>query len=433
MTELLADLHLHSKYSRACSKDLVPETIAKWAKIKGVHIVGTGDFTHPLWFEELKEKLEPLGNGFYRLKPRFRVNNNNSTPKEEPFFVFSSEISCIYSKGGKVRRVHVILLAPSAEVVEKINAHLGWQGNLKSDGRPILGMDVKELTKIALNASPEVTVVPAHAWTPYFSIFGSMSGFDTVQECFEQYTEQILAVETGLSSNPEMNWRLSQLDNVSIVSFSDAHSPRTNKFGREATAFKLSEPTFQNLRKALNRREPDPQNIIAYTIEFFPEEGKYHYDGHRDCGISYAPEETARRNGICEKCGKPVTIGVMYRVQKLADRPEGFKPENRPPFYSLIPLSEIIAEAVGNQGVWTKNVDAHYHRLVSELGSEFSVLLHASHSAIEARSTPEIAEGVARVRAGKAVITPGYDGEYGKVRVFAEGETRVFAPQRGLF
>jgi uncharacterized protein (TIGR00375 family) len=421
--EFLADLHIHSKYSRACSKDLVPETIAKWARIKGVQIVGTGDFTHPLWFKELKEKLEPAGGGLYRI----------SGDPSSPFFVFSSEISCIYSKGGKVRRIHVLLLAPSAEVAVEINAHLGWRGNLKSDGRPILGLDVKELTKIALNVSPEMIVIPAHCWTPWFSLFGSMSGFDSIKECFEEYADQILAVETGLSSDPSLNWRLSQLDLVSIVSFSDAHSPRTNKFGREATVFRLAEPSYANLRAALNRRNPDSENTIIRTIEFFPEEGKYHYDGHRACGVSYAPEETAKRGAICEKCGKRVTVGVLYRVGQLADRPVGYAPGNRPPFVSLIPLSEIIAEAIGGRGVWTKGVDRRYHRLIEAFGDEFAVLLRASRSEIEAQSTSEIAEGVMRVREGKLKIEPGYDGEYGIVKIFGSGEESQLSPQKSLF
>lgn len=415
MAEFIADLHIHSKYSRACSKDLVPEVIARWAKIKGVTLVGTGDFTHPLWVKELREKLEPAGNGFYQLKEQFR---DVKTRGPEPFFICSSEISCIYSKNGRVRRIHVLIVAPSFEVVEKINAHLGWRGNLKSDGRPILGLDARELVKIVLDADPSVIVIPAHVWTPYFSLFGSMSGFDTVRECFEEYNDQIFAIETGLSSDAAMNWRLAQLDQISITSFSDAHSPRTNKFGREATAFRMPEPSFANLRKALNRRSPDPQNSIAYTIEFYPEEGKYHYDGHRDCKISYSPEKTARRNGICEVCGKKVTVGVMSRVGQLADRPEGYTPENRPPYQRLIPLSEIIAEAIGGRGVWTKGVDQHFHRLIDGIGNEFGILLEASQDQIAALSTPRIAEGIMRMREGKASVEPGYDGEYGKVKVW---------------
>lgn len=272
-----------------------------------------------------------------------------------------------------------------------------------------------------------------NCWTPWFSLFGSMSGFDSMRECFEEYTDQILAIETGSSSDPAMNWRLSQLDPVSIVSFSDAHSPRTNKFGREATVLRLALPSFRNLRKALDRRNPDGENAILRTIEFFPEEGKYHYDGHRACGVSYPPEETAKRNAVCEKCGKRVTVGVLYRVGELADRPIGRVPADRPPFASLIPLSEIIAEAIGGQGVWTKGVDRHYHRLISALGDEFAILLRASRSEIEAESTPEIANGVMRVREGRLNIEPGYDGEYGIVKIFGSGEQRALSVQASLF
>ncbi|MDP3795253.1 MAG: endonuclease Q family protein [bacterium] len=428
--ELVSDLHLHSKYSRACSKDLVPEVIAKWARMKGVHLVGTGDFTHPLWLKELKEKLEPLGNGFYQLKPQFR---DTEAGGGGPFFLLSSELSCIYSKNGKVRRIHLLLLAPSFEVVDKINVQLGWIGNLRSDGRPILGIDAKEVVKIALTSSPDAVVIPAHIWTPWFSLFGSMSGFDTVQECFEEYTPQILAIETGLSSDPAMNWRLSQLDQISIVSFSDAHSPRTNKFGRELTVFRLSEPTFAHMRRALDRRNPDPDNTIAATVEFYPEEGKYHYDGHRDCKVSYAPEETVRRGGLCAVCGKKVTVGVMHRVGQLADRPEGYKPSDRPLFYSAIPLSEIIAESIGGHGVWTKAVDTYYHGLIETFGDELRVLRETSAKEIEAASLPEIARGVVRVREGKARVVPGYDGEFGKVRIFGEDEPKAQAAQGVLF
>jgi len=405
--KFIADLHLHSKYSRATSKEMNLASLDKGAKIKGIQVLGTGDFTHPLWFKELKEKLEPAEAGLYRLK------NNGS----ETRFMLTAEISSIYSQGNKVRRIHNLVLAPSFEVAEKINIVLSWQGNLAADGRPILGISSIDLAKLVFNISAEAVIIPAHAWTPWFSIFGSMSGFDSIEECFGEFSKNIFAIETGLSSSPDMNWRLSKLDNISLISNSDAHS--AGKLGREANVFD-AELSYSGIISAI--KEKDPKKFL-YTIEFFPEEGKYHYDGHRLCGIVFSPIESKAHNNICPKCGKPLTIGVMNRVEKLADRPEGFKPANRVPFKKVVPLDEIIAEVFGVLPN-SKKVKSEYERLTGIFGSELKILLEVDLSDIKAESSPELSEGIKRTREGKIKIRPGYDGEYGKVRIFEESEPK---------
>jgi len=392
------------------------EALDKWAKIKGIKVLGTGDFTHPEWLKNLKEKLEPAETGLFKLK-----NSDGQTR-----FILTSEISCIYKKSDKVRKIHIIIFAPSFEAVEKINAHLSRIGNLKSDGRPILGLDAKELAKIVLNSSPDCLVVPAHAWTPWFSIFGSKSGFNAIEECFEEYSKYIYALETGLSSDPAMNWQLSALDKVALISNSDAHSPQ--KIGREANVFD-AEVSYSAIIEAIKTRNPKK---FLYTIEFFPEEGKYHYDGHRLCGIFLSPKESKKYNNICQNCGRPLTIGVLNRVAELADRAEGFKPKNAIPFKSLVPLVEIIAEVLG-RGVGTKEVDKNYQNLIGKLGSEFNILLSASREDLKSATLPEIAEGIIRVREGKIFVEPGYDGVYGKVHIFSKGEQRMPIKQGLLF
>lgn len=414
-----------------------PEALAYWAAIKGINVLGTGDFTHPLWFKELKEKLEPAEKGFYKLKdsklaikdnfnnakiPADLVSKIRSSKLGEIRFVLTAEISSIYSKGGKVRRIHNVIFAPSFEIVEKINAKLNTIGNLKSDGRPILGLDAKELLKIILNISPAAVLVPAHAWTPWFSIFGSKSGFNAIEECFDEYSKFIFAVETGLSSDPAMNWRLSKLDNIALISNSDAHSPEN--LGREANVFEGEAIDYYSIMSAIkNKGQSDiaktlPLKFVS-TIEFFPEEGKYHYDGHRLCKISLSPEETKKAKGICPVCGKPLTVGVLYRVDELADRPLGEKPPRYVPYKNLIPLKEIIADALG-LGKAAKAVNEEYFKLISRFGSEFDILLDAPISEIGKISQPIIAEGVKIMRAGKAEVIPGYDGEYGKIRIFSD-------------
>jgi uncharacterized protein (TIGR00375 family) len=415
--KFIADFHIHSKYSRATSKDMDLESLDKWAKIKGIKVLGTGDFTHPEWFRNLKGKLESAEQGF------FRIRNSDS----ETRFILTAEISCIYSKKNRVRKIHLLVFAPSFEVVEKINVHLGWIGNLKADGRPILGLDAKELAKIILNISNDCLVVPAHIWTPWFSLFGSKSGFDSIEECFEEYSKYIYVIETGLSSDPAMNWRLSSLDRVALISNSDSHSP--SKIGREANVFDLANLSYQNLLEAIKTK--DSQKFL-YTIEFFPEEGKYHYDGHRSCNISFSPEESKKYNNLCPVCGKPLTIGVLNRVDELADRPSGFKLESAIPYKSLIPLEEIIADSLGLT-VNTRQVQEEYKNLIKQFGNEFNVLLNVDRQELEAASHPEIAEGVIRVREEKVFIEPGYDGVYGKIKIFNQGEAKVISKQKALF
>lgn len=414
--KIVADLHIHSRYSRATSKRMNPEALARWAELKGINVLGTGDFTHPQWIKELENSLEPSEPGLFRLK----------TEKREVRFLLSSEISCIYSKKDKVRKIHVVVLAPSFKIAKEINFYLGAVGNLASDGRPILGLDAKKLAGIVLNVSPDCFIIPAHIWTPWFSLFGSKSGFDSMEECFEEHSEKIYAVETGLSSNPAMNWRLSALDRVALVSNSDAHSPE--KIGREANVLE-TELSYKGITKAIKSKDPDS---FLYTIEFFPEEGKYHYDGHRKCNICLSPEETAEYRGVCPVCGQKLTIGVLHRVEKLADREQGFMPQNAIPFKSLIPLAEIISEAL-SVGVNTKTVKDEYRKLIKVFQNEIQVLLEVKRNELEKVTLPGVVEGVVRVRQGQVALKPGYDGVYGEVMIFGEGEEKEFGGQKTLF
>lgn len=415
--KFIADFHIHSKYSRATSKDMDLENLDKWAKIKGINVVGTGDFTHPEWFKELKEKLEPAEPGLFKLK---------GAGDNETRFILTSEISCIYSKNGAVRKIHTLIFAPSFEIVEKINTQLGWIGNIKSDGRPILGLDAKELAKIALNASQECLVIPAHIWTPWFSLFGSRSGFDSLEECFEEYSKYIYAVETGLSSDPAMNWRWSALDKITLISNSDAHSPR--KLGREVNVFD-TDLSYPAIAEAI--KEKNPKKFL-YTIEFFPQEGKYHYDGHRACEVCLSPQESKKYSDICPNCGKPLTLGVLHRVNELADREQGFKPEGAIPFRNLIPLQEIIGAAVG-VGPQSKRVTKEYENLLEKFNNEFTILLDSTEDDLKAASLPEIAEGIIKVRQGKVQIEPGHDGVFGKIKIFSQGEEKSPIKQKALF
>jgi uncharacterized protein (TIGR00375 family) len=411
----IADFHIHSKYSRATSKDMDLEALDKWAKIKGIKVLGTGDFTHPEWLKNLKEKLEPAEPGLYKLKGQDGTR-----------FILTAEISCIYSKNNRVRKIHIIVFSPSFEICEKINVQLGWIGNLKSDGRPILGLDAKELAKIVLESSQDCLIVPAHLWTPWFSLFGSRSGFDSIEECFEEYTKHIYAGETGLSSDPAMNWKISGLDKIALISNSDAHSPR--KIGREANVFE-TELSYFAITEAIKSK--DPQKFL-YTIEFFPQEGKYHYDGHRACDISLSPQESKKYNNICPNCGKPLTLGVLNRVEELADRKEGAKPSQAIPFKSLIPLEEVIASVLG-QGTGTKKVLQEYDNLIKKFGNEFEVLLNTPFESLKTATLSEIAEGIIRVRQGKVNLEPGYDGVFGKIKIFSQGEQKKLSKQKTLF
>jgi uncharacterized protein (TIGR00375 family) len=428
----VADLHIHSKYSRATSRDMVLETLAPWAKVKGIGLLATGDFTHPEWLFLMKEKLEPMGNGFLRLK------NGTTVLDGPPFrglpvmsrsvaFILSSELSFIYSKGGKVRKIHVMVLAPDFESVERINRRLQAVGNLVSDGRPILGLDVRLFCRMVAETAPRAVVIPSHIWTPWFSLFGANSGFDTIEECFEEMTPSIFALETGLSSDPPMNWRLSALDRFALVSNSDAHSP--SKIGREANVFD-TDFSFRGLLDAL--RTNDPAKFL-YTVEFFPEEGKYHYDGHRKCGVVSPPRESMKTGDLCPKCGKKLTIGVLHRVEELADRDSGEGRPGRIPYKNLVPLNEIIAEALGKtpecQGVWDL-----YFRFIREFGDEHSILTDVPVAELARVSPENVAEAVDRMRKGQVHIAPGHDGEYGTIRIFSEdAATDSCASQLSLF
>ena len=411
----IADFHIHSKYSRATSQDMCPEGIQRWAQLKGISVIGTGDFTHPQWLKELKQKLVPTGNGLFMLKKKHQAEDVPASCKADVSFILSAEISCIYSKSGKTRKVHSIILMPDFAAAARLNLALSKIGNLKADGRPILGLDARKLLGITLDVSPDAMLIPAHAWTPHFSVFGAASGFDSLEECYEELTPHIYAIETGLSSDPLMNRRLSALDRITLVSNSDAHS--APKIGREANIFD-AEISYASMMKAIKTKKG-----FVGTIEFFPEEGKYHYDGHSACGVSLSPKETMQHNQLCPVCGKRLTIGVMHRVETLADREHGSMPADAPAFTSIIPLPELIAEGL-KCGVNTKKVNALYFPMLEKLGSEFKILMDAPLDDIERTSTPLIREAISRMRSGKVHIAPGYDGVYGKVRIFDDAERR---------
>jgi uncharacterized protein (TIGR00375 family) len=400
-----------------------PEGIWKWAQLKGITVIATGDFTHPGWLKELNEKLEPTGTGLYTLKKHYQTEEVPASCRADVYFILSAEISCIYSKGGKTRKVHSVILAPDFASAARLNLSLARIGNLKSDGRPILGLDAKELLRITLEASPDNLYIPAHAWTPHFSVFGAASGFDSLAECYEDLAPHIYAIETGLSSDPLMNWQLSALDNITLVSNSDAHSAA--KIGREANILD-TEISYPAMMHAIKTRK----GFIG-TIEFFPEEGKYHYDGHRDCGVSLTPKETVHHNYCCPVCSRKVTVGVMHRVGKLADREHGFRPPSAQVFTSIIPLPEIIAEGL-QCGANTKKVNAVYFNMLEKLGNEFKILMEIPFDDIERAATPLIREAIARMRAGNVNIAPGYDGEYGKIRIFEDVERREIKGQMKL-
>jgi uncharacterized protein (TIGR00375 family) len=417
---IIADLHIHSKYSRATSRDMCPEALWKWAQIKGITIMGTGDFTHPAWLAELKEKIEPAYNGLFTLKKESQLKDIPDSCRRDIFFMLSSEISSIYKKNGRTRKVHSIIYVPDFIYAERIYKALSKIGNLNADGRPILGLDAKELLKIVMDICPDSLFVPAHAWTPHFSVFGAVSGFDSLEECFDELTPHIYAIETGLSSDPSMNWRLSALDAITLISNSDAHSPA--KIGREANILD-TDCSYDAIRRAVKTREG-----FLGTIEFFPQEGKYHYDGHRLCNVNFSPEETIGHDYLCPVCSRKVTVGVMHRVNKLADREDGFKPEGALPFYPIIPLPEILGETL-EVGPASKKVDTAYQGLIQKLGSEFKILLDCPLEDIEKAGSPLIREAISRVRAGNVRITPGFDGEFGKIKIFDGTERKEYSPE----
>ncbi len=396
--EFVADFHIHSKYSRATSRNMDIPNLTKWARLKGVDLVGTGDFTHHLWLEELKQYLEPKGkSGFY-----FHKDVN---------FILSGEISSIYSQNGKVYRVHNLLMAPSFEIVEEINKMLSAHGNIASDGRPILGMSCLRLAEELFKISEDIILIPAHIWTPWFSLFGSRSGFDAIEEAFGKYTDKIYALETGLSSDPAMNWMISSLDKYTLISNSDSHSP--SRIGREANIFDC-EFNYWEIRDVLKTKD---KNRFLYTIEFFPQEGKYHYDGHRNCNVCLHPDETRKNKGICPACKKPLTKGVLYRVQELADRDYGYIPENAIGYKSMVPLDEIISEAKGI-GKQSKAVQKEYLDAIYNAGSELNILTKTPTKDLYSHLPERIAEGIRLVREKKIDTIPGHDGEYGVIKIF---------------
>lgn len=404
----ISDLHIHSRYSRATSKDCTPEYLDLWARRKGIHIVGTGDFTHPAWRAELAEKFRPAEDGLYVLKENYRIRDGCVPGSVTPRFVVTGEISSIYRKNGKVRKVHSLIVLPGLEDAERISHKLEQIGNLHSDGRPILGLDCRDLLEILLEICPRAIYIPAHIWTPHFSLFGAFSGFDSAEECFEDLTPYIHAVETGLSSDPPMNWRVSALDRYQLVSNSDAHSPA--KLGREANLFDIS-LCYDELFSAIQTGRG-----LAGTIEFFPEQGKYHMDGHRKCGLCLTPTETMKHSGICPVCGRKITIGVAHRIEELADRDKGYVKRNTGTFESLLPLPEILAAAAGYSSVGIR-VQREYMKMISELGTELEILRNIPVEDIRRTGGEKVAEGIRRLRNGQAECIPGFDGQYGLIRL----------------
>jgi uncharacterized protein (TIGR00375 family) len=395
----IADLHLHSKYSRATSKDMELEKINEYGLVKGLDVVGTGDFSHPLWLSELKKKLQESEGGMegiFVLKDKAKSLN----------FILTNEVSLVYTDT-KQRKVHLLLLAPSFEVVEQINEYLGKKGRLDYDGRPIFNITCYEFIEAMQQISDAIEIIPAHAWTPHFGIFGSATGFDSIEEAFKDKAKFIHAIETGMSSDPAMNWRLSRLDNYALVSFSDSHSYWPWRLGREATAFELETLTYNKIINAIRKK------TIAFTIETPPSYGKYHYDGHRLCGFSCSPQEAKRLDDTCPICKKRLTIGVLHRVEELADRPEGFRPSSARPFKTLLPLHELIALRF-NTTMHSKKAWQHYNALISSFGNEFNILLHVPIQQL-IKHDEKLASLISLNREGKIKVKPGYDGEYGKV------------------
>ncbi|MBI2617750.1 DNA helicase UvrD [Candidatus Gottesmanbacteria bacterium] len=450
---IIADLQLHSKYARAVSQEMVIPKMWEWGKRKGIGILATGDWTHPLWMREIKTYCEEMGNGLLKLKNHPPVGGSNIKNEEDgPYFLLESEVSCIYSQGGKARRIHTLIWAPTVESAEKINKELTRQGaNLMSDGRPIIGLTSIEVCDIVFSIDPKCLIIPAHIWTPWFSLYGSESGFDSISEAYGRFAKDIYAVETGLSSDPAMNWRIKELDTRAIVSFSDAHSGP--KLGREATVFDLHTLSFDSIREAL-KQNSEAENRIAYTIEFYPEEGKYHYTGHRNCDVKQTPSQTREKGTLCPVCGRKLTVGVMHRVEELAGRTEeelkiikrelgGTKMEgiysetfpNRPSYVMMVPLQEILSEAIGTvpTSVTTQN---EYKKLTDHLGGEFHILLQKDLADIAKVSGERVAQSIEKVRKGNIVVDPGYDGVFGIVKIWGnekEKEEKDEKEQLSLF
>jgi uncharacterized protein (TIGR00375 family) len=441
--EFVSDLHLHSKYSRAVSPQMILSEMAKWAVKKGINLLTTGDFAHPLWLKSMKSELIGAGEGVYRIR------NSELGIKNGVRFILTTEIACIYKQGGKLRRIHNLVFAPSIEIVDKINKELLGRGcNLSSDGRPIIGLSSKNLLELLLDIDKRIILIPCHVWTPHFGIYGSASGFNSIRESFEELSNYIYGVETGISSDPWMNWQVEELRNRSILSFSDAHS--LPKMGRELTVFEINKTldnlSYMDIGKAISypMRRKSGRNVmgesgVSYTIEFYPEEGKYHYTGHRNCKIIKSPQQIKETGNICSKCSRKLTEGVMYRVQQLAEDGSDFKPynshldghsvlwvddpsRNHPPFVKLVPLNEIIAQSLGSP-VGSEKVKAKFDELCLKFGSEIDVLLKTSIQDLTKAAGEKIAEGVTKVRNGDIIIDPGFDGVYGKVKIWNEEET----------
>jgi uncharacterized protein (TIGR00375 family) len=441
--EYVADLHFHSKYSRAVSRDMTIPLIAFWAKKKGIDILTTTDWTHPLWLREIRGVLEETSEGLYSLKT---TDKKQQTTSKDPLFILSTEISSIYSQGGKVRRIHNLVFSPNFETVERINREFVKRGaNLSSDGRPIVGLTSIQIMELIKSVSKDTFLIPCHAWTPWFSLYGSNSGFDSIEECFGDYANEIYAIETGLSSDPFMNWQIKELENRSIVSFSDAHSPM--KLGREATVFTSSKNkiSYKDIIGAF-KKDKNTDLKISFTLEFYPEEGKYHFTGHRNCKVIQSPEETRKNGNLCPVCHRPLTLGVMHRVEVLAKNnadptnettkhnSNGIKwvldpTKKHPPFIKLVPLIEIIAEGIFSSVASIKSKDL-YEKLCHEFGSELNVLLKATEDQIAKVAGVRVAQGVDKVRKGDIVIRPGFDGEYGIVKIWSEEEKTDIYKQR---
>jgi len=424
--DFISDLHLHSKYSRAVSPSMNLDIMAKFAREKGLNLLSITDFTHPVWLKEVKAKIKETHEGIYQL-------NDELTFPNPVYFLFSTEIASIYKQGGKLRRIHNLIFAPNIETVEKINAELIKRGaNLNADGRPIIGLSSKALLELILNIDKNCMLIPCHVWTPHFGVYGSKSGFDSLAECFEDLEKYVYGIETGISSDPEMNWRIKELEKRSILSFSDAHSPAN--MAREATAFTLSEITYPNLKKAVERKG-GMGNKVSYTVEFYPEEGKYHFSGHRNCKVSLSPSEIMQKGNICPVCNRELTEGVAIRIDQLAgpnfykdyeekESPLGIKwytdlAKHHPPYVKLVRLIQIVAEGIGSSVTSQKTI-ALYLALMQKFDSELDILLKTDLSEIAKIAGSKIADGVGKVRKGEIEVDPGFDGEYGKVKIFAD-------------
>lgn len=432
--QVIADLEVHSKYARAVSSQMILPTISAWGKKKGITLLGTGDFTHPLWLKEIQTQLIDKGEGIYGLKD----------DKKGPSFIFTSEISSIFSQKGRSYRIHTMVYAPSVQVAEKIKTQLLNRGcNLMSDGRPIVGLSCKELAEIVLSVSEKSLIIPAHVWTPWFGFYGANGGFDSLVEGFGEYAKFVHAIETGLSSDPAMNWGIAELSGRNIVSFSDAHSP--SKLGREVTVFELKEEFgYEDVYAAITGKSNSSK--ISYTIEFYPEEGKYHYTGHRNCQVKHSPDDTQKMGTTCPVCGRKLTVGVMHRVEELARYKVDSKEEidkngvkwyhhpkgERPSYVMLVPLIEILSEAL-ESGVSSQKVVFEYEKLTNNLGSEFEILMQTNPEDIKRVSGVRVAEGIMKVRSGDIIVDPGYDGVFGKVRIWGEQEGETATSQISLF